>query len=36
MSGAVARCQKRHGGIWHNQTFNLADVNDRLWIGSRH
>jgi hypothetical protein len=36
MSGFGARSRKLHGGFWHNQTFNLVDVNDRLWVGSRH
>jgi hypothetical protein len=34
MSTVDARIQKRHGGFWGNQTFNLAVANARLWVGS--
>ena len=35
MSTVVAQSRKRNGGSWRNQTFNPADVSDRLWSGSR-
>lgn len=32
MTRAEARSRKRYGGFGRNQTFNLADGNDRVWV----
>ena len=33
MSRIDARSRKRHGGFWRKQTFNLAAMDDRAWVG---
>jgi hypothetical protein len=34
MNNDLSRSRKPPDGYWHNQTFQLGEMNDRLWVES--
>jgi len=35
-SVADRRCHQQPGGFWRNQKFKGVNLNDSLWVDSRH